>query len=126
MNKSDDLVNPLQKDGRGEIRRFDINGAKFNIIYTKAGALRSGDVHPNKQFDIILSGEVEITIKKEDKDLMIKKVSNEFVMIEPEVPHLFKFIKDTVMIEWWDGPFQVKYYEPYRKYVEEWFKNNKV
>lgn len=125
MSKNDDLDNSFQSDKRGEIRRFDVNGVKFNVLFTKAGALRSGDVHPIKQFDIVFSGEVEITIRKDDKDITTKKGPNDFIVIEPNTPHLFRFTKDTVMMEWWDGPFQVEYYQPYRKFVEEWFEKNK-
>lgn len=35
------------------------------------------------------------------------------------VPHLMKFLADTVMLEWWDGPFSAEYYPPYRRLVEE-------
>ena len=113
------LDKPVHKDSRGEIRRFDFGGAKFNVLFTKKGALRSGDVHPMRQFDIILKGKFEITMRQGNKNVKITKGANEFVVIPPNTPHLFEALENTVAIEWWDGPFSVEYYEPYRKLVEE-------
>jgi dTDP-4-dehydrorhamnose reductase len=111
------LDEPIYRDSRGEIRRHNINDTKFNILTSKAGSIRSGDYHPSIQFDIILKGEVKITLRKEDKDIEIVKKDNEFISIPENTPHLFEFTKDTVMIEWWDKPFEAKFYEPYREKV---------
>jgi len=114
-----DLASPIYKDSRGEIRRYEINGVKFNVLITKAGVMRSGDYHPNTQYDLILSGEFEITLRQGDKDVVFRKGPNELIAIPPNTPHLFHSLTDTVMIEWWDGPFEAKYYEPYRKLIDE-------
>jgi len=107
------------KDDRGEINKLDIKGTRVNLLYTKKGALRSGDIHPNNQFNVILSGEIEITYRKGNKDVKEIKKPNELIMTPAGVPHLFKFTKDTVLLEWWDGPFKAEYYAPYRKFVDE-------
>ena len=106
------------KDARGEIRRFKINGTKFNLIYTKAGMLRSGDYHNSKQYDLILKGKFRITMLKKGKNVVMQKGANSLVEIPAKTPHLFEALKDSVMIEWWGGPFEAKYYAPYRKFVE--------
>ena len=121
----DNLNSPIHKDFRGEIRRFDINGTKFNVLTTKAGCLRSGDYHPHTQFNLILKGELEITLRQNDKDVVIRKRANELVVIPLNTPHLFKSVTDTIMVEWWDGPMVVNYYSPYRKLIEEQFKKAK-
>lgn len=110
---------PVYRDSRGEIRRYEIEGTKFNVLFTKAGVLRSGDFHPNTQYDLILKGEFEITLRKNDKDVVVKKGPNELIAIPPNTPHLFRSLTDTVMIEWWDGPFKAEYYRPYREQIEE-------
>src|SRR3989344_2383346 len=113
------LDEPVYRDHRGEIQRHSLGGVKFNALSTKAGVLRSGDYHPNTQYDIILSGEMEITLRQDDKDVIIRKGPNDFIFIPPNVPHLFRALTDTVMIEWWDGEFECKYYKPYRDLIDE-------
>src|SRR3989344_2992884 len=106
------------RDVRGEIRKFDINGTKFNLITTKAGAFRSGDVHKSAQYDLILEGKFKITMRKKNRNVVVKKGKNNLVIIPPKTPHLFEALKDSVMIEWWSGPFEATYYKPYRRIVE--------
>ena len=107
------------KDSRGEIRRFNINGVKFNALFTKKGAFRSGDYHRSAQYDLILKGRFEIKMRRGNRDVVIRRGSNSLVKIPPRVPHLFKALSNSVMIEWWDGPFEARYYKPYRKFVDK-------
>ena len=123
--KNKGLNAPVQKDLRGEIRRYNFKGVKFNALFTKAGKYRSGDLHPVTQYDLILKGRFRVTFRKDNKNVVFKKGKNEFLAIPPNTPHLFKSLTDTVMLEWWDGPFKVSYYEPYRKIVEKQFKKKK-
>jgi len=116
---------PAQKDVRGEIRRYEFKGVKFNALFTKAGKYRSGDFHPITQFDLILKGKFRITVRRGNKDVVYEKGENELIVIPPNTPHLFKSLTNTVMLEWWDGPFEVSYYKPYRKIVEKQFKKIK-
>lgn len=123
--KKGNLDSPVHKDMRGEIRRHDFKGVKFNVLFTKAGCYRSGDFHPVSQYDLILKGKFQITFRKGGRDVIVKKGPNELIIIPPNTPHLFKSLTDTVMLEWWGGPFAVGYYEPYRKIVERQFAKNK-
>ena len=118
------LNDPVYRDFRGEIRRYEVYGVKFNVLFTKAGAIRSGDYHPVVQYDLILKGEFEITLRQNDKDVVLRKGTNELITIPANVPHLFRSLTDTIMLEWWDGPFEVHYYKPYRKLIEEQFKQH--
>lgn len=118
------LNDPFQQDARGSINRYKNNGVKFNVLYTKAGALHSGDYHPVTQFDAIISGKWQITLRQKGKDYTLVKGPGEFLAIPPNTPHLFKCLADSVMVEWWDGPFEVSYYQPYRKLVERQFKKD--
>lgn len=125
MKKQNDLLSPVYEDFRGKIRRYEVEGVKFNVLFTKEGMYRSGDYHPVVQYDLILSGDFEITFRENNKDVVFKKGANEFLRIPPDIPHLFKSLTDTVMIEWWDGPFEAQYYEPYRKFIKEQFEKFK-
>ena len=118
------LEAPIYEDSRGSIRRLNINGTKFNIIETKKGFMRSGDLHKNTQHDLILSGEVELWLCYDGVTEKKKIGPNQYIIINPHIPHLFKFLKDTIMIEWWDGPFEAWFYSPYRNIINKEFKKN--
>ena len=40
------------------------------------------------------------------------------MVIPRHVPHIFRFVNDTVMAEWWAGSFEARYYRPYRTLVD--------
>lgn len=114
---------PIFKDARGEIRRFELDlpdggVIKFNALFTKAGVLRSGDFHPNRQLDIVLSGKVKVRLMEDGHEREVELGPNDFLVIPPNVPHIFEFLEPTWMLEWWDGPFEATYYKPYRDLVE--------
>ena|SRR3989338_9055885 len=113
---------PLYKDARGEIHRFNIKGIKFNALFSKKDSLRSGDCHPVTQYNIVLKGILQITLRKKGKNIVMKKKTGQLIVIPSNTPHLYKSITDSVILEWWGGPFKVKYYAPYRKLVEAQFK----
>jgi hypothetical protein len=46
---------------------------------------------------------------------------SQYLAIPPYVPHVFEFLEDTVIAEWWDRPFHSWFYQPYRKIVEASF-----
>ena len=115
------LEAPVHEDVRGRIMRANFKGAKFNIIETKQGFMRSGDLHKSTQFDWLLSGKVELwtLIDGETKKKIIKPST--FIIIKPHVPHLFRFLEDSVMIEQWDKPFDAWFYKPYRRLIDQQF-----
>jgi len=110
----------MKPDDRGFIQKFEIGGAKFNVLFTKAGSLRAGDKHPVWQNDMVLSGSVVV----ETPEYKVEINSGGKISIRPDLPHLFRFLEDTVLIEWWEGEFEMEYYEPYRKQVEESLRGN--
>ncbi len=122
--EKNDLESPIFKDHRGEIHRHEIQGVKHNTWYTKAGVMRSGDYHPNIQYDIILSGRVRLTLRKGEEDVSSEIGPGELIEIPPNTPHLFEFLEDTVMLEWWDGEFSAEYYGPYRDLIDAQAKEN--
>ena len=102
-------------DERGRIIKTEKD---VNLIFTRAGAKRSGDIHPNWQYDYVVYGEVIVRRKigKEDVDEVYRE--GDAIIIEPNVPHLFNFCCDTLLLEWWSSKFKCKYYQPYRDIVE--------
>ena len=42
----------------------------------------------------------------------------ELAVIPRHVPHIFRFVNDTVLAEWWTGSFEARYYRPYRTIVD--------
>jgi len=115
-----------QEDSRGWIEFCEAEGQKFNILFSKAGSYRSGDYHPNIQHDLLLFGEVKVheaALDGQGRASFDEEIAvygpNHNVCIPRDTAHLFHFQADTLMIEWWDGEFEFKYYPPYRSIVEE-------
>jgi hypothetical protein len=111
-------VPSVVKDARGEIHNLMIGGARFNVLVSRAGTMRSGDVHRWPQLDLIFSGLVRLTTREGGKDVVRSYGSGDKIVIPPNIPHLFEFVNDTVMAEWWTGPFEARYYRPYRQRVD--------
>jgi len=114
-------MSDLYEDARGVIQTVRLRGKRVNILFSKAGTYRSGDKHPVRQHDAIVSGRVDITLNHGGPGAsFIQLYPGGSVTIDPDIPHLFYFPVDTVMLEWWgegDEP-RVEYYPPYRDVVE--------
>ena len=124
------LDTPMFKDKRGVIQRLNKNNldwldeyqvkAEFpNTLYTKAGFMRSGDLHKNSQLDYIIEGELELWTLEQGKTVKQVLGPNTFIVLGAHTPHLFRFTKDTVMQEWWSGKFEAWYYKPYRDIIDK-------
>ena len=113
-----DLSSPVFRDGRGEIHRLEIGGTKLNMLFSKAGVLRSGDVHKNTQFGFVFSGLVRVWYWRDGQKSFVEYGPNAFIKIEPSVPHMYEYLEDTVNAEWWDGPFKAWFFRPLREIVE--------
>jgi len=111
------------EDSRGWIRKIESEGLKFNLLYSVAGSCRSGDFHPCTQCDAVISGKAEVVIRGDDESRVILAASDS-ISIPAGQPHIFHFLRDTLMIEWWDGEFSAEYYKPYRDIVEKSLQNS--
>ena len=111
----------IYTDERGEIHNIKANNKRINILYTKAGYLRSGDLHPNEQCDFIFSGRVKIwTLQSDGRTKIADHGPHDFIRIPRGVPHVFEFVEDTVLAEWWEPPgYQAWFYKPYRDIVNK-------
>lgn len=115
-------VPSIYRDDRGEIHNMKIGVKRLNLLYTKAGVMRSGDLHVDTQHDFVFSGKVRVWIMNEH-GITEKTVHGpkQYLAISPYVPHVFEFLEDTVIAEWWDRPFHSWFYQPYRRIVEASF-----
>lgn len=104
----------VHSDERGSIQRM----SGYNVLFTRAGFMRSGDSHPNNQYDVVLSGRAELLTRENERDVWRILYPNDMVKICSYVPHLFRFQEDCVMLEWWDGPFSCWYFKRYRDYID--------
>jgi quercetin dioxygenase-like cupin family protein len=116
------LDKPVFEDIRGVIKRLELDGIKVNLLSTKKGFMRSGDLHKHKQMDVLLSGKVELWTMQGGKTVKQVISPHTFIVIGANVPHLFNFLKDTVMLEWWEKPFEAFFYKPYRDIIDAQFK----
>jgi len=107
-------VDSLPPDCRGEIHKLDLHGAKVNLIYSDKGTMRGGDVHPNTQHGVVLSGKVCV---RTPYCLRFYGPGDHFT-VEAGVPHLYSYHEPTIQLEWWSGPFSAVYHKPYRDQVE--------
>lgn len=110
----------FHEDERGAIYHLKLDDdITINLLYSKKGTARAGDIHPNKQYNVILKGSVNIFREKEGKDEGETLFANHNTVTEPGIPHLFDFAENTIMLEWWDGPFECKYHKKYRDIIEK-------
>jgi hypothetical protein len=118
-------VPSVYQDERGEIHNLSVGGFRINLLYTEQGVMRSGDIHKNTQHDFIVKGRVEVwRMTKQGTQKTIHQ-SFEYIRISPFVPHIFHFLDDTIMAEWWEPQgFYAWFYKPYRTLVEESFQRS--
>jgi len=131
LRDSNGLVRPGEgttasyRDGRGLIQKTSLGGLDVNLMHTKAGFMRSGDLHNCTQVDFILKGVVTLIIPNKD----VPGANHEYthralavIRVPKFTPHILRFDKDTVMAEWWECPFHAYYFAPYRSRVEAYNK----
>lgn len=81
----------------------------------KKGFGRCGDVHPNKQYNIVLVGNVEYRIKYNEEEEKRVFFSGEKITIPENCSHIFIALIDSILFEWREGSYEAEYYELYRK-----------
>ena len=89
------------RDARGEIHNLRIGAARFNVLASLAGAMRSGDVHRSRQLDMVFSGLCTVTTREAGRDVRRTYGAGSLIELPAHVPHAFEFLNDTVMAEWW-------------------------
>mmetsp|Transcript_2503 Transcript_2503/g.7527 ORF Transcript_2503/g.7527 Transcript_2503/m.7527 type:complete len:384 (+) Transcript_2503:430-1581(+) len=116
-------------DFRGDIYRLPLgDDVIVNLMRTTAGTLRSGDLHNCTQYDVILKGRAKLhTYDVETRqETAVVYDANEIIQIPARVPHLFEFLEENYMLEWWACDFAAWYYKPYRDRIAKSFAREKA
>lgn len=100
------MLQELLKDKRGEIRRYIFNNINLNILTTKKGYMRSGDYHPNTQYDIILKGKIKVITLENNEDVHNIYKTNSLIIIPPNAPRIFSH---SLKIQLWENGGMVKW-----------------
>jgi hypothetical protein len=109
-----------QAAGAASTSSSSLRRTRYNVLYTSAGMMRSGDVHRETQHDFVLEGLVDVWVLEKDGTTRVRRYGpNSYVSVPPCTPHVFEFVQDTAMVEWWDtDAFAAWYYRPYRDIVD--------
>jgi len=108
----------LHEDKRGEIYRIEHNGKEYLLLTIKKGYIRGGDYHKTKQHDVVLMGRVAVTKYVDGKDIREEYGENQVVIMDEGVPHMIEALtEEALLLEWLEGDFEKKFFEPYRKLV---------
>jgi hypothetical protein len=111
-------VPSIFRDDRGEIHRMRVGGKRVNILCSKRDVMRSGYLVLSKTVHFVVSGKVEVwNLTEKGTEKMVYGADSVFY-VNPYVPHILHFLEDTILLEFWDGPFQCWYYHPYRRLVQ--------
>eukprot|EP00756_Hemistasia_phaeocysticola_P049111 Hpha_TRINITY_DN23545_c0_g1::TRINITY_DN23545_c0_g1_i1::g.186386::m.186386 len=110
---------------RGSYERWCQEETCVNIVFTRKGYLRSGDLHRHAQINHIVSGRANLTLRdvQSGRDEWREVKAGETVRIPPHVPHLYSFPEDTLMTEHWlqenglPARFEAWLYTPYRSRI---------
>lgn len=99
--------------------------AYMNVMYTRKGFYRSGDLHECEQVNALVSGSATLTTLELGIQKKTKLKAGDTHRIQAGVPHLFYFEADSVMNEYWvhasNGSlckFRAWYYKPFRRFVD--------
>jgi hypothetical protein len=80
------------------------------------------DLSAVTQHDFVFTGSVCVwTLQKDGSTAKTVYGKYSYVTVPPYTPHVFEFLEDSVVAEWWDGPFGAWFYEPYRSSVQQSF-----
>eukprot|EP00877_Chromochloris_zofingiensis_P008439 jgi/Chrzof1/3849/Cz13g11030.t1 len=110
------------QDARGAIYRFKLGPDMLvNMYYTKQGYRRSGDLHNCIQYDVVLQGRTRLRMidPHTGQEVVHHYEANDFIVIPARTPHMFEFLEDSYLLEWWDDEFKAWYYKPYRDVIKQ-------
>jgi hypothetical protein len=109
----------IKIDPRGIIYKYKVESKKFLLIQTESGSLRAGEIHNVTQYTFLVEGKIELITKENNKNVQRIYEGNTKIEIPKGIPHYFRFLEDSIMIENEDENMTTEYYPEYRKIVEE-------
>ena len=114
-------------DRRGHIFKVHVGGGQsINVMTSRPGSLRSGDLHNCTQHDLLIHGKVRLLLKDLQTGIettLSFRGDRDVISIPARTPHLFQFLEDSLAIEWWDCPFQAWFYRPFRDTLDSSLKS---
>jgi hypothetical protein len=99
-----------------------VGGKRINLLFSKTGVMRSGYLHSDTKYSLVVSGEVEVWLLTNHgtNKVVHSATSDPSFVIPPYTPHILHALSDSVVAEWWDqaGDTQCWFYHPYRRIVD--------
>jgi len=86
----------------------DINGKWCSFLETRKGAYRGDHTHPYDQYTVLLGGSAMVVKEIDGKIVEYSMVENEVMVTPKGVPHILVPLEDSVLYEWWQGPFETE------------------
>ena len=84
----------------------DVDGKWCCFLEIKDGAYRGDHIHPYDQYTVLLGGNA-MTVKEIDGEIVEYHLKENVVSKTPKgVPHINIALGDSVLYEWWDGPYE--------------------
>lgn len=96
------------EDGRGKLTQLVHGGyTQVNVLESRKGVLRGGHFHKqSREAFFVVSGQVEVTLKKGPEQQTELFVPGDFFEIAPFVVHSMRFPEDCVLVAMYDIPVE--------------------
>lgn len=96
--------NFVHSDSRGSLTQLVREGyAQVNVITSNKGCFRGGHYHKlNQEAFYIITGELKLTVRKDDNVQEYVFKHGDMFMIPPFVIHDFNFTLDTTLVSMYD------------------------
>lgn len=97
-------------DGRGTLIQLVHAGyAQVNVVTSKAGTLRGNHYHKRStEAFYVISGAVDITLRRGDKEERAVFRGGDFFQIEPYTVHNMFYPENTVLVALYDVPIELE------------------
>lgn len=98
----------LHKDNRGNLVQLVSCGySQVNVVISYAGVTRGGHFHKLcREAFYVISGKVEVHLKKDGKHKIVEFVAGDFFEIEPFTIHEMYFPDECFMVVLYDRPVE--------------------
>jgi len=122
---------------RGKVWAFQLSEDPTDellIFWTPAGAVRGGDMHNHRQYNLVIRGRVKfferfgpdmnVPGKGEvsgEKETFLKE--GQMGIFEPGIPHWFVALTDCIMIEFFEKPRSKIVFDEYRDIIKAFEKH---
>ena len=83
----------------------DVDGNWCSFLQARKGGYRGDHSHPVDQFTVLLGGEAMVVKEIEGELVEIPLKPNKVHVTPAGITHILIPITDSVLYEWWDGPF---------------------